>query len=176
LAIVDFITDEELKVRFWAKVRKCSGDGCWPWTGGKISSKRPYGVLQFNRRAPGERRGVYLIRKSYKAHRISWQIHFGPIPDGLFVCHKCDNPPCVRPDHLFLGTALENRHDAMKKGRLTGPTNSFGGARLTENQVREIRQLAADHAMTYKQLCAKYGVTQPTIWEIIKRHSWRHVA
>ena len=90
-----------LERRFWDKVTM--GDGCWEWTGTRHSWG--YGLL-------GGRRKVHL-----RAHRVSWEIHFGPIPAGLYILHHCDNPRCVRPDHLFLGTHRDNMADMVKKGR-----------------------------------------------------------
>jgi hypothetical protein len=89
--------------RFWANVLKTST--CWLWKG----SKRPngYGRLQVR----GE------VNKTFGVHRLSWELHNGPIPSGLFVCHKCDVPLCVNPEHLFLGTQLENMRDRRAKGR-----------------------------------------------------------
>jgi hypothetical protein len=80
-----------------------TGDGCWEWKGRRYASG--YGVVAI---APGYREAT---------HRVSWRAHFGLIPEGMSVCHHCDNPPCVRPDHLFLGTALDNMRDAQRKGR-----------------------------------------------------------
>tara|TARA_Y100000310_G_scaffold14352_1_gene14541 strand:- start:175 stop:714 length:540 start_codon:yes stop_codon:yes gene_type:complete len=95
-----------LEERFWAKVKK--GPGCWLWTG----ATRPggYGNL-FTFRDKGRRNHFT------SAHRASWEIHYGPIPDGLLVCHRCDNPPCVKPEHLFLGTNKDNQRDRRQKGR-----------------------------------------------------------
>jgi len=86
--------------RFWRRVSK--SDRCWTWTG--CGTPKGYGVVG------------YLGRQAY-AHRVSWIIHNGPIPSGMSVCHRCDNPPCVRPEHLFLGTALDNNRDSRDKGR-----------------------------------------------------------
>lgn len=94
-----------LAVRFWAKVKKT--DGCWLWRGAVHSDSFPYGLIS---RSGG---GIPL-----RAHRVSWALHHGQIPPGLHVLHKCDNPRCVRPDHLFLGTPKDNSDDAKKKGRL----------------------------------------------------------
>lgn len=86
--------------RFWAKVKKT--EGCWEWAGGK--SGEGYGRFM---RSP--------------AHRFSWELHNGPIPPGMFVCHHCDNPPCVNPDHLFIGDNAANMRDAFRKGRHSTP-------------------------------------------------------
>lgn len=92
-----------LTERFWRKVDKSAGpEGCWPWTGSRHGFG--YGFVS----AGGKRRG---------AHRVSWELANGPIPDGLSVCHRCDNPPCVNPAHLFLGTVGDNTRDMMAKGR-----------------------------------------------------------
>src|ERR1041384_6319384 len=88
--------------RFWAKVKKT--DGCWEWTGAK--HKRGYGLIRSKEIS------------MYRAHRLSWVIHNGPIPDGLHVPHDCDTPSCTRPDHLFLGTHKDNMEDATRKGRM----------------------------------------------------------
>lgn len=85
---------------FWG--RALIGDGCWEWQGSRMGGA--YGRVHV------QRRGRY-------AHRVAWELTNGPIPDGLVVCHHCDNPPCVRPDHLFLGTVQDNTDDKMRKGR-----------------------------------------------------------
>lgn len=91
---------QPIEKRFWRKVQK--SDGCWEWQGSK--NAQGYGVIT---------EGGKII----KAHRVSYRLHYGDIPDGLFVCHHCDNPCCVRPDHLFTGTALDNALDMRNKGR-----------------------------------------------------------
>ena len=90
------------EARFWSLVRKADSDACWEWNGPR--TKRNYGM-------------VTIARQKVPAHRAAWELTSGPIPAGLFVCHRCDNPPCVRPDHLFLGTALENNQDMWAKNR-----------------------------------------------------------
>ena len=142
----------DLHTRFWAKVQK--GEGCWIW---RASTKRGYGRID----------GCY-------AHRVSWEIHYGSIPDDMCVCHHCDNPLCVRPDHLFLGTQADNTADRVSKGRGgIGERNSH--ARLSEDQVREIRRCYATGGLTYHALAAAFGVAPSTIGFILNRGTWKHV-
>lgn len=150
-----------LPVRFWEKINKDGPNGCWLWTAG---TDRGYGFISNERRV------------SVGAHRVSWIIHNGPIPDGLEVCHSCDNPPCVNPKHLFLGTHLENVADMYAKGRNRPPTGKFRGelsssARLTADKVRDIRQrFASGEFQTH--LALEYGVKQATISLIVMRKTW----
>lgn len=104
-----------IEKRFWAKVEIIPFHPCWEWTAAK---KDGYGRFQ---------------TKGY-AHRYSWQLHFGDIPKGLFVCHKCDNPSCVNPDHLFLGTVKENNSDMRQKGRGSMPPKMGGWNKKTFDQ------------------------------------------
>lgn len=172
--------------RFWAKVEKT--DGCWLW---KAATRYGYGV--FGVRA-GKIRG---------AHRVSWELANGPIPGGLFVCHRCDTPACVRVDHLFLGTAADNNADARSKGRnafgerhglklhpecaARGDRNGSrrfpekqrgtnnGQSKLSEQQVFEIRRIAAEASVPQTVIAAQFGVTQSVVSNILNRKRWAHV-
>lgn len=111
------------------------------------------------------------------AHRVSWILHFGAIPAGLLVCHKCDNPACVNPGHLFLGTIADNNADMTKKGRArrvhTGSNNPR--ARFTPDQIREIRGLyEIGHANQY-ELAKQFCTSQGHINNIINRRIWKHI-
>lgn len=144
-----------LSGRFWGKVDK-SGE-CWVWVAGK--SSQGYGQIAAGRRGS----------KMLKAHRVSWELHFGEIPDGVCVLHKCDNPACVRPGHLFLGTQQDNVTDMMQKGRQgkTGPQAGAGAKlKLTPKQVQSLR--AEGYSMSQQKLAAKYGIGQNTVSRILR--------
>ena len=148
--------------RFWEKVHK--GDGCWEWTA--YRSADGYGMI-------GRERGDGVER----AHRLSWELHFGPIPSGTAVLHRCDNPPCVRPSHLFLGTQTENVADSVAKGRHRSPVH-YGErhhwARLTEAEVREIRA-AFDIGIPCRDLADMFHIHPETVRLIGKRQTWAHI-
>lgn len=149
--------------RFWGRVDKGCLDGCWLWMGPK--NKKGYGHIGIN-------------GKTVSAHRFSYSINVGAIPDGLHVLHTCDNRPCVNPKHLWVGTNLENVLDCIKKGR-AGTLFSLRGeahskAKLTAADVLEIRELNSD-GFSGSQLGDIYGVHPNNIFAICNRKTWAHV-
>lgn len=150
---------------FWKRVQKTSD--CWLWTGATKEARRSqplgYGV-------------VVLSKVPYKrmyAHRMSWEIHYGSIPRGKQVLHKCDNPPCVNPTHLFLGTQLDNMRDCGTKNRKAiGHRN--GRSLLTENQVRDIRMRLL-RGESIRSIGRIYGRGKSTIWSISAGINWGHL-
>lgn len=134
--------------------------GCWSWSG------------------TTNERGYAKVGRQF-AHRLSWEVHRGPIPDGLWVLHCCDNPPCTNPDHLFLGTHADNMADATAKGRLLGRANRPRGeqvknSKLTAAKVRELRVLA-DTGCSIQAMAARFGVSDDCVRLVIKRKRWAHV-
>jgi hypothetical protein len=152
--------------RFWRFVEK--SDGCWIWTGKSVNQKG-YGQLG----GIGGRGGGAIL-----AHRLSYQIHKGEIPEGMVVMHSCDNPSCVNPDHLSVGTQSQNILEAIAKGRKVLPKlPRFSGAdhpnaKFTEQDIRDIRAKPMDDT----GLAKKYGVAASTIRRIRIGQSWSHVA
>ena len=150
---------ERLVERFNAKWQTAD-NGCWLWTASLAG--KGYGQLKI----PGERKQVY-------AHRLAWLIHRGPIPDGKEVCHDCDTPRCVNPDHLFVGTRRDNQQDMKAKGRhLYGERNAM--AKLTNKKVREIRRLNGAR-LSQRQIAKIFGVSPMTIGRVIRGERWANV-
>ena len=145
--------NRSLEERFWSKVRKT--DGCWLWDGARIKNK--YGTFRLD---PGA---------TVRAHRMSWELTNGPIHNDLHVLHKCDNPSCVRPDHLFLGTHKENMMDMSKKGR--SPRRGIGNPKLTREQVLEVRRRFSG-GETKKHIALSLGVHPKTIELLIRGKTW----
>lgn len=142
---------------FISKVKIDESTGCWEWAKSKVSE---YGRFYY--------RGL-----TRKAHRVSYELHVGLIPKGIFVCHRCDNPRCVNPEHLFLGDQTQNMADMVVKGRqprVRGSRN--GNSKLTEDEVRSIRSA---EGLTHQALADKFGVGQPLITMIRNRKIWSHI-
>lgn len=182
-----------LEEKFWARVNKHGGKAphmesdCYEWTGAVSSSG--YG-------------GVSVLVDGARAtrlpHRVSWELHSGPIPRGLLVCHRCDVPLCVRPDHLFLGTDKENVADALSKGRrprasivarpprirperksmgrkLRTPASFRNRTTLTPDQVSEMRRLYEAGEANQPELGRRFGIRKDAVSKIIRRIRWRDI-
>lgn len=145
---------EDIALKFWSKVDR-TGD-CWTWSG--YRDKDGYGVFTFGQK----------FRK--RAHVFAMILTVGEIPSGMFVCHRCDNPPCCNPAHLFIGTPKDNVADMYAKGRAV-----VGNRILTPEQVVEIRSKHKPFIYTQKMLAAEYGVSLSAIEKIIARKQWRGV-
>lgn len=143
---------ETVHVWFWQRVTKT--ESCWLWSRGH--SKAGYGR-------------VWFLGETRDAHRVAWEITYGHIPDNLFVCHTCDNPGCVRPEHLFIGTATDNVHDMYAKGREVS-----GRAKLNEQQVRSIL-MAYLNGVTPSLLAKQYQVDRSSVYNILYGKTWKHV-
>lgn len=146
--------------RFWQKVDVCGMDECWSWTAAK--TRDGYGKISIG----GYRRSWIL------AHRLSWRLHCGPIPEGLFVLHHCDSPSCMNPRHLFLGTQADNVRDMDMKGRRSYETGSRGeangSAKLARGEVLKIR----NSSLPNRELAKLYSVTRSEIEHIKHRRAW----
>ena len=172
--------DDSTIARFWSKVDKDGPvqphrpgiDQCWVWLG---SLRKGYGYIR-------------VFGVNYRAHRLSWLLSGSSIPEGLCVLHRCDNPSCVRPEHLWVGTQLENIADRHRKGReACGDRHGFalhpeacargsrvGSARVTEEMVVEIRRRARQ-GERHKTLAHQFGITKLTVSMITRRKTWIHV-
>jgi hypothetical protein len=137
--------------RFWSKVQIRTHEMCWIWTG--CSSPLGYGRFR-------------LDGKSKVAPRVAWEIENGPVPDRLFVLHRCDNPKCCNPNHLFLGTKKDNSQDMMKKGR-----DKIHYKKLTPSDIDDIRK-SSDKTLA---VSIRLGVHPSTVWKIRTNRSWKHI-
>jgi len=147
--------DGPIEKRFWPKVKAASEEACWPWMGTRTHN----GYGQF--RAAG---------RATCAHRVAWELTSGPIPTGVFVCHRCDNRLCCNPAHLFLGTAADNSNDMVAKGRSNkGQRNP--NVKLTVESVRNIRK-DAEAGSSDKSLAARHGVSRGAIRLVLIRENW----
>lgn len=162
--------NERQSKNFWSKVdkngplpdqlnQKYKGlSQCWNWTASHI---RGYGQFVYN-------------YKMVKAHRLSYMMHIGPIPNGMLACHRCDNPFCVNPEHLWLGTNQENTSDRDAKGRSVKGEKS-PHSKLTKEQVVEMREMHKSNLWNYPQLAEIFGVSQTLAKMVVKRKAWKHI-
>jgi hypothetical protein len=175
--------------RFWEKVQKGTDSDCWPFIGTR--NNKGYGMFQ---------QKIDGAHGKRLAHRVSYELNIGPVPNGLFVLHRCDNPPCVNPRHLFIGDRSDNSRDMYSKGRWSmdpskrvpppricgdkhhlrrHPEKVMRGelaknAKLTDDLVRQYRaQLASGKAL--RQLARETGLARKTLMHMRDRVTWRHV-
>lgn len=138
--------------RFWSNIDTTGGMfECWLWTAS--TAAEGYGYIWWG------------SRREY-THRISYTIHHGPIPEGLHILHRCDNPRCVNPTHLWAGSHKQNMHDKMHKGR-------SGTAKVTREIALEIRKQYASRKYDQKALAKRFGISQPTVSDIVNYVTWR---
>lgn len=147
---------------FWSKVDVLGPSDCWLWRAALAGSG--YGIYASGRL--GKRR-VY-------AHRYAYELTHGAIPEGMFCLHKCDNPQCVNPAHLDIGTCADNLQDMVSKGRSSRGERRWC-AKLTVESVREIRERYAKGSVSFVALANQYGVTSGAVQMAVKRVTWRHV-
>jgi hypothetical protein len=150
----------ETPIRFRLLGKLVLGDpkGCWFWGG--ACHPQGYGLIK-------RKDGAQL-----RAHRVAYELMYGPIPEGVFVCHRCDNPCCVRPSHLFLGSHADNMADMVTKSRsarMKGPLN--GAARLQANEVEAIRISVG----RYRDIAARFGISASAVGLIKRRERWAHL-
>lgn len=151
-----------LEKRLWSRIDKRGPDDCWDWTGAHTPAG--YGVISRNGSAT-------------TATRVVYELTYGPIPNGLIVCHTCDNPACCNPTHLWIGTNADNSDDKVSKGREGHPDNRGEHnprASLSNNDVIAIRE-ANRNGENLASIAARYNLQKPAIWKIVHRLTWNHI-
>ena len=142
---------------------RVTDSGCWEWTGKRQTGGHKYGHQR-------------LRKRSYLAHRLSWEVTYGPIPEGMLVCHACDNPPCINPSHLFLGSHSANLVDMHRKGRWTYDPKLRTGAANHQARLTDEKAIAIFNDPRSQEKIAKdYAVAQTTVSRIKRREAWRHI-
>jgi len=149
-----------LKDRIFKRKITINKTGCWIWHGHRSHG---YGYIW-----------VYEKKHTISVSRAIWLLKKGPIPDGLFICHKCDNPACINPDHLFLGTNEENIQDMIDKGR-NAKGEKHGNSKLKVESVRTIRSMAKSHIATHEQIAKQFSISVSLVNAIIYKQRWKHV-
>lgn len=153
------LIDSKILARFWSKVSKGSVTSCWEWQGTK--SDRGYGTIEID-------------GKCFRAHRMSWIINCGPIPDNLLVCHQCDNRICVNPSHLWLGTVQDNNQDRVNKKRTI--TTFVSGSKHPNSKLKEEQVLLIRRDTRFHHIIAiDYGISPSVVARIKSGESWWHV-
>lgn len=151
--------NEKQTVRFWGHVNKSVPSGCWLWT--SAVNQSGYGAF-------------CIVKGAHIAHRIAYTLANGPIPDGLYVLHKCDVKLCVNPEHLFIGTQDDNMKDRSAKGRAPiGEGNKL--SKLKSEQVLEIRRLHASKELGPNAIASRFGVSPANVQYIVTRKTWKHI-
>lgn len=164
----------DVQKRFWSKVKDCGDGKCAEWAGARSA-----GYGRFNL---GKGLGIQL------AHRVSWEFANGPIPEGLYVCHRCDNRACVKVDHLFLGTAQDNSTDALSKGRIERGTSHWSKrhpdlwiegskhscSKLTSEQVGEIVS-CSKKGLSTRNIARLFSISQTLVRDILSGRKWKSV-
>lgn len=155
----------QIASRFWSYVQK--GDSCWEWRGGRFADGMRYGQFRVG-------------KKKLKAHRFAYMLTHGEIPDGMRVCHTCDNPICVKDEHHFLGTDADNSADRERKGRGVHNGTSLPGERNPAAKITMeiVRQIRADHAsgVRTKRLSEQYGPCLSQILNIVNGRCWKDIS
>jgi HNH endonuclease len=143
---------------FWPQVNSCGSDACWEWTG--YCDRKGYGK-------------TFWGGRKQRAHRVAYELTYGPIPEGLNILHKCDNPPCCNPTHLIVGTQHENNTDKKTKGRQFHPLGERNPkVKLSWEKVREIRKMYSEGVPQYL-LAEQFSVTRASIYDIVNHKHWK---
>lgn len=151
--------------RFKQGYEVCPETDCWVWK----KSRNTAGYGNFKAKLPG-------VGRIYKAHRFSYKIHYNDYDEKLFICHKCDNPPCVNPAHLFQGTAADNNADKIEKGRagpMFRPSGRNPRAKLTREKAEIIRDMYKSNNFSQGDLAKKFNVCKNTIWCVLENKTWK---